>query len=94
MQNLRGGVCNSRRRQKVSMMPATNVPVPETGDVLEDTKNKIEQFSREKTGFSALHVLTIATIGVSIGLYLAGRKQLAIFIGLWPPTFQALRSKD
>lgn len=63
-------------------------------DVLEGTKNKIENFSRDKTGLSALHVLTIATIGASIGLYLAGKKDLAIFIGLWPPTFQALRHKD
>lgn len=63
-------------------------------DVLEGTKNRIENYSREKTGVSALHVLTIATIGASIALYLAGKKQLAIFIGLWPPTCQALRHKD
>lgn len=63
-------------------------------DVLESTKNRLEEFSREKTGMSALHVLTIASIGASIGLYLAGKKDLAIFIGLWPPTFQALRAKD
>ncbi len=63
-------------------------------DVLEGAKNRIETFSRERTGVSALHVLTIATIGASIALYLAGKKDLAIFIGLWPPTFQALRHKD
>ena len=72
-----------------------NVATPRTQqDVLESTKNRIEDYSRERTGMSALHVLTIATIGASIGLYLAGKKDLAIFIGLWPPTFQALRHKD
>jgi hypothetical protein len=63
-------------------------------DALEGAKNKIEEFSRAKTGLSALHVLTIATIGASIALYVSGKKDLAIFIGLWPPTFQALRHKD
>ena len=63
-------------------------------DVLENTKQRIEEFSKEKTGMSALHVLTVATIGASIALYLSGRKELAIFIGLWPPTFQALRHRE
>lgn len=63
-------------------------------DVLETTKQRIENYSREKTGMSALHVLTVASIGASIALFLAGRKDLAIFIGLWPPTFQALRHRD
>jgi hypothetical protein len=72
-----------------------NVATPRAQqDVLESTKNRMEEYSREKTGMSALHVLTIATIGASIGLYLAGKKELAIFIGLWPPTFQALRHKE
>lgn len=69
-------------------------PATAQTDVLESTKQRIEQYSKEKTGMSALHVLTVATIGASIALYLSGRKDLAIFIGLWPPTFQALRHRE
>jgi hypothetical protein len=36
--------------------------------------------------------LTVASIGASIALFLKGRKLEAIFIGLWPPTFEALKS--
>lgn len=63
-------------------------------DLVERTKERVENFSRERTGVSALHAATLLSIGLSIGLYLAGKKELAIFIGLWPPTFQALRSRD
>jgi len=38
------------------------------------------------------HILTFGSIGPSIALYLAGKRQAGIFVGLWPPTFQALKS--
>lgn len=44
------------------------------------------------TGVSLFHMLTFASIGASIALYLTGRKQAGVFVGLWPPTFQALKA--
>ena len=37
--------------------------------------------------------LCLATIGASAALYLMGRKHLALFVGLWPPTFAALGNR-
>lgn len=39
-----------------------------------------------------LNWLTLGSMVGSITLYFMGRKQDAIFIGLWPPTLQALNS--
>jgi len=36
------------------------------------------------------YALAAAAIAASVGLYLAGKKELGIFVGLWPPTFLAL----
>ena len=45
-----------------------------------------------KSGISLFHVLTAASILGSVWLFLRGRKMEGIFVGLWPPTFEALRS--
>lgn len=45
-----------------------------------------------QTGISPFHILTILSILGSIALFLSGKKEEAIFVGLWPPTFQALKS--
>jgi hypothetical protein len=63
-----------------------------THDVAESTVHDLEERSRRTTGASVLHWLTIGSIAASLGLFIAGKKQLGIFVGLWPPTFQALRS--
>jgi hypothetical protein len=39
-----------------------------------------------------MYILTFGSIGASIALYLAGKRQAGIFVGLRPPTFQALKS--
>jgi len=44
-------------------------------------------------GSSFWYNLCLATIGVSLGLYLANRKHAALFVGLWPPTFAALGNR-
>lgn len=36
------------------------------------------------------YALAAAAIAASAGLYLAGKEDLGIFVGLWPPTFLAL----
>lgn len=60
-------------------------------DVAESTVRNLEERTRRSTGSSLLHWLTIGAIATSVGLFVAGKKNLAIFVGLWPPTLQALR---
>ena len=45
-----------------------------------------------KTGMSIFHILALMSIFASIALFFSGRKMEAIFVGLWPPTFEALKS--
>jgi hypothetical protein len=52
----------------------------------------IDEKATQATGISIFHILTAASIIGSIYLFLSGRKTEAIFVGLWPPTFQALKS--
>jgi hypothetical protein len=52
----------------------------------------VDESATEMTGMSVFNLLTLASILVSVALFLGGRKLEAIFVGLWPPTFQALRS--
>lgn len=44
------------------------------------------------TRISVFHLLTFASIAGAIALFLRGKKLEGIFVGLWPPTFQALKS--
>jgi hypothetical protein len=46
----------------------------------------------QKTGMSIFHILALLSIFASIALFFSGRKMEAIFVGLWPPTFEALKS--
>lgn len=61
-------------------------------DIPEETARGMNQVIRNKTGMSLFNWLTVASIATSVGLFLYGKKELAIFIGLWPPTFQALKA--
>ncbi len=61
-------------------------------DIAESLLQNVEEKVRSKSGLSLLHILTVASIGASIFLFLRGNKLGAIFVGLWPPTFQALKS--
>ena len=61
-------------------------------DVVESTARDLDQTTKQATGVSLFHLLTLGSIGASIALYLSGKKEAAIFVGLWPPTFQALKS--
>jgi len=62
------------------------------GDVVESTLRSVDQATKNSTGVSLFHILTLASIGGSLALFFAGKKSAAIFVGLWPPTFQALKS--
>lgn len=64
----------------------------EDKDVVEATLRTIDQSTKHATGVSLFHILTLGSIGASLALYFSGNKTAAIFVGLWPPTFQALKS--
>ena len=61
-------------------------------DVVESTLRTMDQSTKSAAGVSLFHILTLASIGGSLALFFAGKKSAAIFVGLWPPTFQALKS--
>jgi hypothetical protein len=61
-------------------------------DVVESTLRTVDESTKQTTGVSLFHILTLASIGGSLALFFAGKKSAAIFVGLWPPTFQALKS--
>lgn len=62
------------------------------GDVVEAALRDIDESFKDAVGTSLFHVLTLASIGGSIALFASGKKSLGIFIGLWAPTFQALKA--
>jgi len=61
-------------------------------DAAESILKTVDETTKGTTGVSLFHILTFGSIGASVALYLAGRKSAAVFVGLWPPTFQALKS--
>jgi hypothetical protein len=61
-------------------------------DAAESILKTVDESTKGTTGVSLIHMLTLGSIGASIALYFAGKKSAAIFVGLWPPTFQALKS--
>ena len=61
-------------------------------DRAETLLKTIDNTTVDATGISLFHILTIGSIGASLALFFSGNKQAGIFVGLWPPTFQALKS--
>lgn len=61
-------------------------------DKAESILQSVDKSTIGTTGISLFHMLTFASIGASIALYFTGSKQAGIFVGLWPPTFQALKA--
>ena len=61
-------------------------------DKAETILKTIDETTVQSTGISLFHILTIGSIGASLALFFSGNKQAGIFVGLWPPTFQALKS--
>jgi hypothetical protein len=61
-------------------------------DVVESALRTVDGSTKTATGVSLFHILTFASIGGALALFFAGKKSAAIFVGLWPPTFQALKS--
>lgn len=63
-----------------------------TTDRVESALRSIDERTAERAGVSLFHVLTLASIVGAIALFIKGRKLEGIFMGLWPPTFEALSS--
>ncbi|HZW03106.1 MAG TPA: hypothetical protein VFF68_04215 [Anaerolineaceae bacterium] len=61
-------------------------------DRAESLLRNIDSATTPRTGISLFHILALASIVASIALFVSGRKTEAIFVGLWPPTFEALKS--
>lgn len=61
-------------------------------DRIESLLRTIDATVTETTGTSMFHILTLASITASIVLFAKGRKLESLFVGLWPPTFQALKA--
>ncbi|MGH9942811.1 MAG: hypothetical protein ACRD9R_10705 [Pyrinomonadaceae bacterium] len=69
-----------------------NTSLTASTDKAESILKTIDETTVESTGISLFHILTIGSIGASLALFFSGNKQAGIFVGLWPPTFQALKS--
>ncbi len=61
-------------------------------DAAESMLKTVDESTKGVTKISLFHILTLGSIGASIALFFAGKKQAGIFVGLWPPTFQALKA--
>lgn len=61
-------------------------------DAAESMLKRVDKSTQKATGVSLFHILTLGSIGASIALYLSGKQKAGIFVGLWPPTFQALKA--
>jgi hypothetical protein len=70
----------------------TGEPLATSTDKAESVLKTIDETTVQSTGVSLFHILTIGSIGASLALFFSGNKQAGIFVGLWPPTFQALKS--
>lgn len=59
----------------------------------DEALEELERQAEKSSGVSLFHALTLGSIGLSLYLYwIADRKMDGIFVGLWAPTFEALRS--
>jgi hypothetical protein len=63
------------------------------GETMEQAKHKLEGMGRGRTE-RIFHWMALGSIGASLALFIAGKKNLAIFVGLWPPTFEAMRRRS
>jgi hypothetical protein len=61
-------------------------------DIAESLLRRVDTGVKSTSGISLFHILTFAAIVGSVALFLRGNKLGAIFVGLWPATFQALKS--
>ena len=68
------------------------LPTTAKRDVAETVLKTVDKSTQKATGVSLFHILTLGAIGASIALFFSGKQKAGIFVGLWPPTFQALKA--
>lgn len=78
--------------ENTTLGSSSSTALTQGGDAAESMIRKVDESTKSATGISLFHMLTLASIGGSLALYFAGKRSAAIFVGLWPPTFQALKS--
>jgi hypothetical protein len=61
-------------------------------DTAESMLKVVDKSTQKATGISLFHILTLGSIGASLALFFSGKQRAGIFVGLWPPTFQALKA--
>ncbi len=61
-------------------------------DRAETVLRTMDNTTSGRVGVSFFHILALLSIFASIALFMSGKRMEAIFIGLWPPTFEALKS--
>lgn len=61
-------------------------------DRAETVLRTMDNTTSRRVGVSFFHILALLSIFASIALFMSGKRMEAIFIGLWPPTFEALKS--
>jgi hypothetical protein len=61
-------------------------------DFIDNTVHTMDAPVKRATNVSLWNGLAMASIGASLTLFLAGKKDWAVFVGLWPPTFLALKA--
>lgn len=61
-------------------------------DAAETMLKTVDNSTQKAIGVSFFHILTLGAIGASVALFLSGKQKAGIFVGLWPPTFQALKA--
>jgi hypothetical protein len=61
-------------------------------DAAETMLKIVDNSTQKATGVSFFHILTLGAIGASVALFLSGKQRAGIFVGLWAPTFQALKA--
>lgn len=66
--------------------------VPAKRDAAESVLKTVDNSTQKATGISLFHILTLGAIGASVALFFSGKQRAGIFVGLWPPTFQALKA--
>lgn len=61
-------------------------------DWIDSTVQSIDAPVKRTTNVSLWNALAMGSIGASLTLFLAGKKDWGVFVGLWPPTFLALKA--
>lgn len=82
----------SKVTNEKTTLDSSSTSMTRSDDAAESMIRKVDESTKSATGISLFHMLTLASIGGSLALYFAGKRSAAIFVGLWPPTFQALKS--